>query len=1176
MSKLLRLIAGRWVTSSVGLLAVAASIWILGPQLAFGTARPLESSTGRLIAILAVVLIWVVNQLRKVLKANQANKGMVEGLVDAKTMDPDRSAEEVATLKDRFEKAVGVLRKSKGKRGSLSLYDLPWYIIIGPPGSGKTTALVNSGLEFPLADHFGREALGGVGGTRNCDWWFTDEAILLDTAGRYTTQDSDAKIDRSAWEGFLGLLRKYRKRRPINGVVVAISLLDLMTLNEHERVAHARAIKARIQELDQFFKIRFPVYVLLTKTDLVAGFAEFFEDLGRNEREQVWGMTFPIDASDSPTGAAERFLPEFDALLARLNARLLARMSQERDPRRRAAIYGFPRQLASLRDNIGSFLGDVFRGSRFEQAPMLRGVYFTSGTQEGTPIDRLMGMVARTFGLEQHMLPAQGGRGRSYFLKGLLKDVVFRESEVAGTNRKFELQRVWLQRAAYVGSLSLAVLVSIGWGVSYLNNRAMAREVGTATTAAAQALDQVQGAQDVLGLLPALDAVKAIPAIYEGRDDAPWLQGLGLYQGRKLSARSEAAYQRVLRESLLPLLISRTEGHLRNGGATPDFQYEALKAYLMLDSREHYDARAVIGWFEFDFNQFLSPRAGEPERTAFLAHLNALFAEQPLPLPVALDTALIDQTQRIVARMATENRVYSRLRQSSAADQLPDFTVFDAAGPRSQIVFTRRSGSGPGDGIDGFFTRDGYRQFFVSQSGAEASVLIDESWILGPYVPTNLDTDTVMARVKDLYLADYVQQYEALLADIALAPSSSAEETSDILNILSDPANSPLVLLLRAVAEQTQLEPPAPTSQDAGAAAAARGAVQRLEGLLGGGNAAQPAAAASTTNLVDERFRWLRDLVGGADAAAAPIQPVLGLIDELYKFMAGVVAQRGLQGDIPTALADQGRLVAQQVRTEAGRQPPVIRALLQEAAARSVTLATSGVRALLNTQWQSTALPFCRRAIAGRYPVARASAQEIRLEDFGQFFAPGGLVDTYFNEYLATYVDKSRSPWRVRPAAGAPTITAETLRQFERAEAIKETFFRGGGALPAVAFELRPVEMSETIIQFTLQLGTERLTYAHGPVLAKALTWPGAAENSEVRIEMAPPVQGDSMIRQEGPWAWFRVLDRANVAAGDRPEVFEVEFRLGERAALYELTARSAYNPFRFPELEEFSCPESL
>ena len=401
MRKLIGLLGNRWLLSCVGLGAVASVIWMIGPLIGFGSSRPLQSPSVRLIVILVMVVFWALNHMRKVIKANQANQGMVDGLVEAESAaeDPDRSAEEIATLKERFEEAVEVLKKSKGKKSRLSLYDLPWYIIIGPPGSGKTTALVNSGLEFPLAERYGKEALSGVGGTRNCDWWFTDEAILLDTAGRYTTQDSDADVDRSAWEGFLNLLKKYRRRRPINGVLVAISLSDLMVLNEHERISHARAIKTRIQELDQHFGIRFPVYVMLTKCDLVAGFMEFFDDLGRSEREQVWGVTFPIEASESAEGVVDRFGPELDGLLERLSDRLLWRMSQERDPRRRAAIYGFPRQLASLKQSVEGFLGDVFRGSRFEQAPMLRGIYFTSGTQEGTPIDRLMGAVARTYHL---------------------------------------------------------------------------------------------------------------------------------------------------------------------------------------------------------------------------------------------------------------------------------------------------------------------------------------------------------------------------------------------------------------------------------------------------------------------------------------------------------------------------------------------------------------------------------------------------------------------------------------------------------------------------------------------------------------------------------------------------------------------------------------------------------
>ena len=101
-------------------------------------------------------------------------------------------------------------------------------VIIGAPGSGKTTALVNSGLHFPLEQRSGKGALRGVGGTRNCDWWFTDEAVFLDTAGRYTTQDSDADADSAGWSEFLKLLQKYRKRRPVNGVILTISAQDLM------------------------------------------------------------------------------------------------------------------------------------------------------------------------------------------------------------------------------------------------------------------------------------------------------------------------------------------------------------------------------------------------------------------------------------------------------------------------------------------------------------------------------------------------------------------------------------------------------------------------------------------------------------------------------------------------------------------------------------------------------------------------------------------------------------------------------------------------------------------------------------------------------------------------------------------------------------------------------------
>ena len=198
-------------------------------------------------------------------------------------------------LRERFEEAVSALKQQQ-RKSAHSLYDLPWYVIIGAPGSGKTTALLNSGLKFPLEQRVGKGALRGVGGTRNCDWWFTDEAVFLDTAGRYTTQDSDAASDSAGWSEFLALLRKYRARRPINGVILTINAQRPADAGgPSARDAHVDAARHRLDELTRELQIQLPVYVMVTKCDLVDGFTEYFDDLRTDGRAQVWGVTFPYD-----------------------------------------------------------------------------------------------------------------------------------------------------------------------------------------------------------------------------------------------------------------------------------------------------------------------------------------------------------------------------------------------------------------------------------------------------------------------------------------------------------------------------------------------------------------------------------------------------------------------------------------------------------------------------------------------------------------------------------------------------------------------------------------------------------------------------------------------------------------------------------------------------------------
>jgi type VI secretion system protein ImpL len=165
----------RRVLPILGLLLIALVIWFGGPYVAFGEYIPLESARARLIAIALVILTWVGLVVWKRVQANRKSDQLVAAVVKQADAEPRPSAD-VVQLRERFEEAVGTL-KQKRKSGH-SLYELPWYVIIGAPGSGKTTALINSGLHFPLEQRSGKGALRGVGGTRNCDWWFTDEAVF--------------------------------------------------------------------------------------------------------------------------------------------------------------------------------------------------------------------------------------------------------------------------------------------------------------------------------------------------------------------------------------------------------------------------------------------------------------------------------------------------------------------------------------------------------------------------------------------------------------------------------------------------------------------------------------------------------------------------------------------------------------------------------------------------------------------------------------------------------------------------------------------------------------------------------------------------------------------------------------------------------------------------------------
>lgn len=1175
----------------LGLIALALVIWFIGPMIAIAGFAPLESVLARLVLIAVVLVFVVVRLIWKAYQSRQRNAQLVEGLVKADVAEPARpGADEVATLRNRFEEALRVLKDSqaeaKARQGGVSrllslgsaryLYELPWYVFIGAPGSGKTTALINSGLHFPLAEKLGVHQLKGVGGTRNCDWWFTDEAVLIDTAGRYTTQDSDQNADRGAWQGFLGLLKRHRPRQPLNGVLLTVSLGDLLSQDADGAERHAAALRARVQELYTQLNVRLPVYVLVTKSDLIAGFNEFFSDFGKEARDQVWGVTFPQQGES--TGVLKGLPAELSRLRERVLGLLPVRLRDERDLVRRGAIAAFDQQLANANRLLADFLGKVFAPSGFDHALMLRGVYFTSGTQEGSPIDRVMSSLGAAFGLEHRLIPPQAGSGKSFFITRLLREVVFAEQRIGGTNLKWERRRSLVRLASFASIGLVTVGLALAWALSYRGNDTYVDDVAARVQAVQPLVAEarVAASDDVVGILPVLNAVRTVSHTdARPSGDVPLSMRFGLYQGDKLDAAAHQAYRGLLRDVLLPRIVMRVERQLRNVDPNNlEFAYEALKSYIMLHEAAHFDADALKAWISLDWELNLPRETTTEQRTELLAYLDALFKDGPVVSPLVADAALVGNVRNQLLRFTLPARIYSRLKRQGVGSEFPEFTVEKAVGPSAALVFVRRSGQPLTRGVPGLYSFDGYHKGFGPQVERVSQQLAqEEPWVLGTSSasPDAAGAKRIADEVRRLYLTDYANVWAAFVEDVAVQRTPSLQQSIQVARVLSA-ADSPLPKLMRAMSRETTLIVAASNPSSVIDRAQERVAEARSElgRMIFGAGQQGPAAATgegAIERIVDDRFVALRQLVTG-EGNTAPVNNVVQLINDVYVNLSAT--ETALRDKVAPPPGD----AAARVKAESARMPEPVRSMLQDLSAAGAGQALTSLRESLSAAVASQVGQFCSQATDGRYPFVRNSARDVTRDDFAALFGPGGRFDAFFNQNLAPYVDTSTRSWTFRKVQEQSLGAPGNLVQFQRAAVIRDVFFRSGGPM---RLEFKPIEMDPAITQFTLDVDGQLINYAHGPQVPQSVQWPGPKGGLQVRVQITPPGQsGTSGVATDGPWALFRMLDKANIEGTALPEKFRATFVVDGRSAVFEVTTGSVQNPFRLRELVDFRCPAGL
>ena len=785
------------------------------------------------VAVVGVVVLFVVRKIRAKNAANALEQAILQqGSQQAMNARPERRAE-IQALQQQVTQGISALKQSKlgGKKGAAALYSLPWYMIIGPPGAGKTTALKASGLQFPFSGGDGG-GVRGVGGTRNCDWWFTNEAILLDTAGRYTTESDD----RDEWLAFLQMLKRYRSRRPINGVLVAISVADLIDANEQQIESYGKKIRSRVDEVMTQLQMVVPVYVLFTKVDLIAGFNEFFGDMKKSDRQQPWGATLRLAADK--TNPAALFEAEFDQLIKQVHAKALKRLTTERMREPREKIYQFPLEFAGIRKNLADFIGTTFAANSFQGTPILRGFYFTSGTQEGRPLDRVLQRMGQVMGVRPpEQQQQQVLESKSYFLHDVFMNVVFRDADVAARSAG-ELRRQWLMRVAVaIAAASLGVLICIPSVVSFVKNRSLLVSTQERIEAAQTGINWNQPPSKNLALLdPILERLEELD---KHRDDGvPVSLSFLMYQGDVVHRPAMIAYVAQLQTGFVVQCKQRLEERLKVvKGEKFLSERNDLKMYLMLnDALEAangsgpFDNELDIEWATGQYTalwfDLVKPIADKPEsdlKKQMAEHVRYYFTllKERRVSPVPLNKELIAYVRKVLANVPVAKRYYDVYVNSVAEEkvdpegdlskanlQYPPIILPDIFANRPDVLKIMTSAAFEGKDkkwreIEGAYTERGH--YAVLRNIASGLGLLERyAWVvpLGPdetkeKIAQNINT------LANEYEKRYIDAWIDFLSDVTVKSPSTLQEAINLYTVLSKPP-WPYLQLLRQLEDHTQ------------------------------------------------------------------------------------------------------------------------------------------------------------------------------------------------------------------------------------------------------------------------------------------------------------------------------------------------------------------------------------
>lgn len=1019
----------------------------------------------------------------------------------------------------------------------------PLYLVIGGTNSGKTYLIKQSGLTFitpqPLATEPHDESLYD----KRCNIWFTEEATFLDVPSSYFNNSEIFKL-------FLATLKPYLRYKRLAGVITTINTQRLANNNKTELQTLRRHYQTILDLLKQYLAGPIPLYFLFTCIDQIVGFAEFFADLDQEDRMQPWGIELN---TSTLANLSQLCKSQFDQLVKRLHNRVIWRLQQERNLEKRALIQQFPLQIDVLKNNLAHFIYELADNIHGESFFPLQGIYFVSSIQQGDPTNLINSISSiQTFSLQaiqtnKFPLLLHTLKPKSYFIKKLLKETIL-ETKINTTNKFYwqqkRLKHLWYWLAGCLIFISLL-------GLTYSTDK-KSNAINRAKIALAEYHDLSQQLpptiNDIQQVLPALNHLQQATLTLE-KANLPWLMLQGLHK-ESITALTKNTYQSALNIYFLPSLGKLLEQLLTT---TEDARllYGGLKIYLMLADPKHIHKTFIKEWLNRYWQESFSDNFVMQQQLAL--HLDRLLS-QPIA-PLTLDNNIVNRSRDNLNKIPASQLAYAILENkkyyySDASALINNKNIKD--------IFAIFPSFDKKVSISELYHSINFSDIYFNQINQASTNAINGDWITGKKNNPNSNITDLIKDVQRLYLQNYTAQWKRFLNNLSIANWQDWQQADSSLKLLLG-QHSPFIQLLTLVSNNTQLDKLLPNANH----------LSSSDIALIKGNLCNQFIEINTLlpTKTGNNSLAINNLIMNIEQLKEAIKKI-STSDDSSKASFTLAKTRFNQ-------TNNIDIISKTLAT-AKTMPTPLQNWLTQLADNSWHLVLKHTAIYLNKQWQNEILPTYSTSIDKHYPFFKDAAIEISLGNFIRFFAYDGLLDNYFKEYLAPFIDASKAKWQWRSLDGASlNLSNNLLEQIERANIIRNMFFDDKKQLQ-INFSLRQEELGPEIITFIFALNEQKFLDKRNYRIGHKFSWPSAVKNPSLSLSFINNKQEKNSNTLYGTWALFRLIDNAQLQITNNTKDFKLIFDFNGSAARYLLSSDKVINPFIPGIIDKFRCPAAL